>query len=183
MLVLGTSITAGVGLQGQKAFPALLQQNLYDAGYRSRVTARGVPGLTAREALKLLEHLKHEPADIVVLELGAIEALRQMPVSRIRDGLAALIDSVRSTWPSARVVLTTLGVPHEAQPDYALSLEGKLRRLALEKETAVAPEILEGVIGVPEMNLSDGLHPNGKGHQRIASKIWPIIRAMLQDEC
>jgi acyl-CoA thioesterase I len=179
ILFLGDSLTAGFGLDPDEAFPALIQRRLDEAGLRYRVVNAGVSGETSAGALRRLDWLLKQPVAVLVLETGANDGLRGQDPETTRQNIQAVLDRVRSQSPPPKVVLVGM----EALPNYGESYRRRFRalypELAKKNETALVPFLLEGVAGIPALNLADGVHPNAEGHKLVADTVWKTLRPLL----
>jgi len=179
ILFLGDSLTAGYGLDPDEAFPALIQRRLDEAGLRFRVVNAGVSGETSAGALRRLDWLLKQPVAVLVLETGANDSLRGQDPETTRQNIQAVLDRVRSQSPPPKVVLVGM----EALPNYGESYRRRFRalypELAKKNETALVPFLLEGVAGIPALNLADGVHPNAEGHKLVADTVWKTLRPLL----
>ena len=180
VVFLGTSLTAGYGLDPSEAYPALLQERIAAAGLPHRVVNAGVSGETSAGALRRLDWLLRQPFDVLVVETGANDMLRGADVSSTRANLEAVVSRVRAGRPEARIVL--LGM--RAMPNLGLSYGRGFARMyeevAREHDLAFVPFLLEDVAGEPEMNLPDGIHPNTQGQRRLADTVWKVLEDELR---
>jgi acyl-CoA thioesterase I len=181
IVIVGTSLTAGPGITPEAAYPALLQERIDDAGLPYRVINAGVSGETSAGALRRLDWLLREPADIVILETGANDMLRGLDPDSTRANLDAILRRLREADPAPRVFL----VPMRALPNlgrhYARRFESIYPDLAARHGVPLLPFPLDDVAGNPALNLPDGIHPNARGHARMADNLWPALRDALRD--
>ena len=178
IVFLGDSLTAGYQLDPAEAYPALIQQKLNQAGYAFRVVNAGVSGSTTTDGLQRLNWLLREPIDILVLALGANDALRGLPLSLIRDNLDAILTRVRGQNPGAQLVLVGMRMPPSYGGVYVLGFEAIYRELAQAHGAVLIPFLLEGVAGEPGLNLADQLHPNAAGHRVLARTVWSYVKPL-----
>jgi acyl-CoA thioesterase I len=180
ILVLGTSLTAGPGVPPEATYPARLQERVDSAGLRYRVINAGVSGETSAGALRRLDWLLREPADVVIVETGANDMLRGLDPDSTRANLDAILTRLRRDDPSLRILL----VPMRALPNlgraYGRSFERIYPELATRHGVTLLPFLLDDVAGESAMNLPDGIHPNERGHDQIARTLWPAIRDAIQ---
>lgn len=173
---LGDSITAGLHLSVDRAWPAALQRLLFGEGLPFHVQNAGVSGDTTASGRSRLDWvLKSEP-DIVVVELGANNGLRGQDLPAVEEDLRAILQKVRDA--GARPVLIGMNVPTNF--DFADDFAAIYPRVAESMGVPLVSRFLEGVGGVPEMNLPDGLHPTPEGHERLAANVADVLRAELQ---
>lgn len=178
IVALGDSLTAGLGLAQSQAWPTLLQARLDAEGYRYRVVNAGVSGDTSAGGLSRLDwQLAQKPA-IVVLELGANDGLRGLPVAHTRENLAKII--ARCQAAGARVVLAGMQVPPNMGPDYATAFRDMFPDLAKEYGVPLIPFLLEGVAGDAALNQADGIHPTAAGQAILAETAWKSVQPLLQ---
>lgn len=182
VLFLGTSLTAGMGVDPDSAYPALVQEKADSAGLAVRVVNAGSSGETSAGALRRLEWLLRQPFDVMVLETGANDMLRGADPGSTRANLQQIIDRVRAERPEARIVLVGMMAPPNLGRTYAEEFRTLYPELAAENDLPLVPFLLEGVGGVPEMNLPDGIHPNEAGHRRVAETVWGTLEPVLREE-
>ncbi len=180
VLFFGDSLTFGYGLDdpAAQAYPALIQEKIDADGLPWRVVNAGLSGDTTSGGLRRIDWILRQPVDIFVLELGANDGLRGLPLDLIRKNLVAIVEKVRARNPDARVVLAGMRMP-ESMGDYAGRYDGIFPELATEHEWTLIPFLLDGVGGVPELNLADGIHPTAEGHRKVAETVWHHLRPLL----
>ncbi len=177
ILALGDSLTAGLGLAQSQAWPTLLQRKLADAGLPHRVVNAGVSGDTSAAGLARLDwQLSQKPA-IVVLELGANDGLRGLPVAHTRENLAQIITRCQAA--GAQVLLAGMQIPPNMGPDYTAAFRDMFPSLAKEHGVALIPFLLEGVAADPALNQGDGIHPTAQGHVIVAETVWRSLQPLL----
>ena len=176
----GDSLTAGYGLENHvaDAFPGVLQAKIDREGLAYRVVNAGLSGDTTAGGLRRIDWILRQPVDIFVLELGGNDGLRGLPLATARDNLRAIIERVRARNPQVRIVLAGMQLPTSMGP-YAEGFARLFPELATQTGVELIPFLLEGVGGVPELNLPDGIHPTVEGHRRIAETVWPHLRPLL----
>ena len=180
ILFLGDSITAGHGLELTQAYPALIQEKIDAKGWRFRVVNAGQSGDTSAGALDRLDWLLKNKVEVLVLELGGNDGLRGLPVESTRKNLQALIDRTKAKYPSAHVVIAGMKVPPNMGRDYGAKFEAIFAELAKKNKAALIPFVLEGVGGVPALNLPDGIHPTAKGQEIVAVTVWKTLEPVLR---
>jgi acyl-CoA thioesterase-1 len=186
ILVLGDSLTFGYGLPdpATQAYPALLQQKLdtrasaAPGAPRWRVVNAGVSGDTTSGGLRRADWVSRQPVAILVLALGSNDGLRGLNPALIEANLAAIGDRLAARNPGLRVLLVGQRMP-VSMGDYAAQFEAVFPRLAAARGWALAPFLLEGVGGVPELNQADAIHPNEAGHVRLAETVWTALSPLL----
>jgi len=182
ILFLGDSLTAGLGVMPEEAFPSLIQDKIDSADLPYRVINAGVSGDTSAGGLRRIDWLLQRPISILVLELGANDGLRGQTVESTRQSLSRIIDKVRARSPDATILLAGMQLPPNMGQDYIEAFSNIFPELAEEKQTALIPFLLQGVGGHPEFNQPDGIHPNAKGHAIVAENVWQVLEAFLQTE-
>ena len=184
ILFLGDSITAGNGLELSQAFPALIQEKIDAKGWRFKAVNAGQSGDTSAGALDRLNWLLKNRVEVLVLELGGNDGLRGLPVETTRKNLQLIIDRTKEKYPSARIVVAGMKVPPNMGREYGDKFEAIFANLAKKNKAPLIPFVLEGVGGVPELNLPDGIHPTAKGQQIVATTVWktlePVLRSMTK---
>jgi acyl-CoA thioesterase-1 len=174
VLILGDSLTEGTGVEKTKAYPYLVEQKLKAQGFLTiKVINGGVSGSTTASALSRLKWYLRDRPDILLLALGANDGLRGLPTLQIKHNLAETIKLSLSK--GIRVVLAGMRMPPNYGKDYTLQFEKVFHELAKEYDIAFIPFLLKGVAGDPQLNLSDGIHPNEPGHQIIAQLVYETL--------
>jgi acyl-CoA thioesterase-1 len=179
ILCLGTSLTAGDGLVPEQAYPALLQARIDAERLRYRVVNAGVSGETSAGALSRIDWLLKRQVAVLVLETGANDGLRGHDPEAMRANIQAILDRVARETPPPRVLLVGMATLTNYGADYARRYRSVFPELAERNGAGLLPFLLEGVAGVPELNLPDGLHPNAEGQRRVAENVWKALRPML----
>ncbi|MEJ2076946.1 MAG: arylesterase [Acidobacteriota bacterium] len=179
LLVLGDSLTAGYGLDPSQAYPAQLQKKIDAAGLDVEVVNAGLSGETSAGGARRVNWLLRRRVDILLLELGANDGLRGIPLDSTRKNLQHIIDETRGRYPHAQVVIAGMLVPPNLGPDYSQRFRDLFRELAEKNQATLIPFLLEGVAGKPELNQADGIHPTPDGHKLVAENVWKVIRPLL----
>ena len=177
IVVLGDSLTAGLGVSVDEAFPALLDARLTREGYDYRVVNAGVSGDTSAGGLRRVSWVLKLSPDIVVVALGANDGLRGLPPEALHDNLLAIVQRARSA--GAKVLLTGMRVPPNYGADYTREFARVFADVARKASVPLMPFLLEGVAGEARFNLADGIHPNAEGQRRIAEGLWPYVQPLL----
>jgi acyl-CoA thioesterase I len=180
VLFVGTSLTAGLGLDPDEAYPARVQERIDEAGLPYEVVNAGVSGETSAQARRRMGWLIRQPFDVIVIETGANDMLRGADVDSARANLAAIVDTIRQVRPDAQVVLAGMLAAPNLGRDYVERFEAVYREVAEERDVPLIPFLLEGVAGEPEMNLPDGIHPNPAGQRRVAENVWRTLEPVLR---
>lgn len=179
ILFFGDSITAGYGLNLNRAFPALIQQQIDSLGLNYTVVNAGLSGETSAGGLRRVDWVLQQGVDIFVLELGGNDGLRGLNLQQTKTNLQGIIDKVKATYPQSLIVLAGVEVPPNLGADYTLEFREMYAELAQENDLLFIPFILEGVGGVPELNLPDQIHPNEEGHRKVAQHVWGYLADVL----
>lgn len=180
ILFLGDSITAGYGLESTQAYPALIQAKIDAKGWNFKVINAGQSGDTTAGGLNRLNWLLKSRIDVLLLELGGNDGLRGLPAETSKKNLQAILDSIKKKYPEAKIILAGMKVPPNMGADYAKQFNAIFPELANKNQAALIPFILEGVGGVRELNLADGIHPTAKGHERVAANVWKVMEPVLK---
>jgi acyl-CoA thioesterase I len=180
VLFLGDSITAGYGLELSQAYPALLQQRINEQGLNFNVINAGQSGDTSAGGLGRMDWLLKNKVDVLVLELGGNDGLRGLPVEVTRKNLQAIIDRARQRYPQMKIIVAGMRIPPNMGAQYSRDFEAMFAGLAKKNNAALIPFILEGVGGVRQMNLPDGIHPTAKGHEIVAENVWRVLEPVLR---
>jgi acyl-CoA thioesterase-1 len=181
ILVLGDSLSEGVGLKPSQAYPALLTNKLRAAHLRFEVTNASASGGTTEDGLRRLPaHLKGK-IDIFILELGINDAFRGVPIGEIRMNLQTIMDRVKARTPNVRVILCGMQLPNNTADDYVFAFGKMYSDLAAKDHTALVPYLLAGVAGDPSLNLPDGIHPNAAGQRILAENVWRVLGPIARE--
>lgn len=180
ILFFGNSLTAGYGLEPTQAFPALIQQKIDSLGLAYRVINGGVSGETSAGGNQRIDFvLKQQPISVFVLELGANDGLRGIPLEETKKNLQAIIDKVKAKYPTAKLVMAGMQMPPNMGPAYTKEFSELYPELAKKNNMTLIPFLLEGVADVPQLNLEDGNHPTAEGHQVVAGNVWEAMQGIL----
>jgi len=180
ILFIGTSLTAGLGLEPEQAYPALIQERINSAELSYRVVNAGVSGETSAGALGRLDWLLKQQVDIVVIETGANDGLRALSVNTMRANIDSIITRVKRARPAARIVLVGMEAPTNLGTRYTGRFREVYPDLAEEHDLTLVPFLLEGVAAQPALNQGDGVHPNDAGARILADNVWKILKPMLR---
>jgi acyl-CoA thioesterase-1 len=180
ILFFGDSLTAGYGLSPEEAFPALIEKQLNKAGTRVKVVNAGLSGETSAGGLGRIDWILRQPVDIFVLELGANDGLRGLPVAQTITNLQAIIDKVKARQPNVKIVLAGMMVPPNMGQKYANDFRSIYPDLAKKNNAILIPFLLDGVAGDEKLNQADGIHPNVEGHQIIASNLAKVFESLVK---
>jgi acyl-CoA thioesterase-1 len=180
VLFLGTSLTAGLGLEPDQAYPALIQGKIDSAGLGFRVVNAGVSGETSAGALRRVDWLFRAPLAVLVLETGGNDGLRGLPTDTLRANIQAILDRAKQLRPKPKLVLIGMRMPPNYGLDYSSRFQKVYRELARENDAALVPFLLEGVGGNPALNQPDGIHPTAEGQRKVAETVWRVLEPVLR---
>ena len=181
MVFLGTSLTAGLGLEPEQAFPALIRQKIDSAGLALRVVNAGVSGETSAGARRRVDWLLREPVAVLVLETGANDGLRGLPPDSLRANIQAVFDRAKTISPPPRLILVGMRVPPNYGRAYTERFHAVYPELARKNGAELVPFLLEGVGGVPGLNQPDGIHPTAEGQRVMAETVWKVLEPVLRE--
>ena len=180
VVFLGTSLTAGLGLDPEQAYPALIQRKIDSASLNYRVVNAGVSGETSAGARRRVDWLFREPVAVLVVETGANDGLRGLPADSLRANIQSVLDRAQALEPAPRLVLIGMRVP----PNYGLAYSQQFQRiypeLARSNGAELVPFLLEGVGGVAALNQPDGVHPTAEGQRVMAETVWRVLEPILR---
>lgn len=180
IVFLGTSLTAGYGLDPDSAFTTLVQQKIDSAGLHYTVVNAGVSGESSAGALRRIDWVLRQPPVLLVLETGANDGLRGQSPDSVRANIQTMIDRIRSTSPSTRIVLAGMEAMPNLGADYVRRFRAIFPALAAQNHLPLIPFLLDGVAGVDSLNQQDGIHPNPAGARIVAATVWRTLRPMLR---
>lgn len=179
ILFFGDSLTAGYGLSPEQAFPALVEQACNKNGTPCKAINAGLSGETSAGGIARIDWVLRQPIDVFVLELGANDGLRGLPVEQTEKNLQAIIDKVKAKYPKARIVIAGMMVPPNMGPDYSSRFQKIFPELAKKNNATLIPFLLQDVAGHADLNLGDGIHPNPKGHKIVADNVYKALSPLL----
>lgn len=179
ILFYGDSLTAGYGLSPDQAFPALVERTLNKNGKPVKAINAGLSGETSAGGLSRIDWILRQPIDIFVLELGANDGLRGLPVEQTKKNLQTIIDKVKAKYPNVKIVIAGMMVPPNMGADYVNSFQKIFPELAKKNNATLIPFLLENVAGNSKLNLGDGIHPNVDGHKIVAENVISAIEPLL----
>ena len=178
IVALGDSLTAGLGIPPEDAYPAVLQRKLKESGHAIEVINAGVSGDTSADGLRRAGWALEGDVRLLILALGANDGLRGLPPRQMKDNLQGVIHRARQR------AIPVLLVGMEAPPNYGEQYTAEFRQvfqdLARENKLGLVPFLLDGIAGVAELNQSDGIHPTRAGAARIADHLWPAVEKMIE---
>jgi acyl-CoA thioesterase-1 len=177
VVALGDSLTAGLGVAAEEAWPALVDARLRREGYPYRVLNAGVSGDTTAGGLRRVDWLLRSRPEVAVVALGANDGLRGLGTDAMEANLLAIVDRLRAG--GARVLVVGMEVPPNYGAAYARAFRGVFADVARRTGVALMPFLLDGVAADPRLNQADGIHPNAAGHRAIAERVWPHLVLLL----
>jgi acyl-CoA thioesterase-1 len=179
ILFLGDSLTAGLGVQQEQAYPALIQQKIREKNLPFEVINAGVSGDTTAGGLARLDWVLQKKIDVLVLALGANDGLRGLPVAQMKANLQAIIDRVKAKNPAVKIVIAGMRMPPNLGGDYATSFQQVFADLAQANNVALVPFLLAGVGGQIDLNQPDHIHPTAAGYKVVADNVWLVLEPLL----
>ncbi|MDX1752156.1 MAG: arylesterase [Salinimicrobium sediminis] len=182
ILFFGDSLTAAMGLDPAEGFPAEIQQKIDSIGLNYEVVNAGLSGETTAGGRNRIQWVLNQKVDVFVLELGANDGLRGIPVQETRQNLQAIIDIVRAKNPNVEIILAGMQVPPNLGQDYTEEFKNVFPELAQENDLHLIPFLLEGVAGNPSLNQQDRIHPTEEGYDIVAENVWTVLEPVISDQ-
>jgi len=180
VVVLGDSIAAGLGVEREEAYPALLQEKINAARLPFTIVDAGVSGDTTADGLGRLDWLLQRKIDVLIVELGGNDGLRGIPTSTVQSNLQAIIDRARGKYPEVKIIIAGMRMPTNLGPDYREAFANVFPDVAAKNHAALVPFLLEGVGGDAKLNQADGIHPTPEGHKIVAENVWKVLKPILE---
>ena len=180
ILFFGNSITAGYQLDMNQAFPAIIQQKIDSLGLSYQVINAGLSGETTASGKNRIDWVLRTVPDIFILELGANDGLRGLPLKETPKNLQVIIDKVKLINPEVKIVITGMEVPPNLGEAYTRQFRNIFPTLAKNNAAVLIPFLLVDVAGRPSLNLPDGIHPTPEGHLLIAELVWETLLPLLE---
>jgi acyl-CoA thioesterase I len=180
ILFFGNSLTAGYGLEPDESFPSLIQKKLDSMHLHFKTVNAGVSGETSAGGNGRIDWILKQPVDVFVLELGANDGLRGIPVAETKKNLQTIIDKVKAKYPHAKLVLAGMQVPPNMGQEYSENFRKLFPDLAAKNNMTLIPFLLEGVGGVRELNQQDGIHPTAEGEKIVTENVWKVLQGVLE---
>ncbi|MEL0650427.1 arylesterase [Algibacter sp. TI.3.09] len=177
----GDSLTAGYGLDDvDDAFPSIIQDKIDALGLGYSIVNSGVSGETTSGGKNRIDWVLNEEPSIFILELGANDGLRGVPLDQSKANLQTIIDAVKTKYPETIIVLAGMQIPPNMGQDYTTAFKNMFPDLAKENNLYLVPFLLEDVGGIPDLNQSDGIHPTKAGHKILAKNVWTVLQPILK---
>jgi acyl-CoA thioesterase-1 len=180
ILFFGDSLTAGYGLEDvNDAFPAIIQGKIDSLSLEYTVINSGVSGETTAGGKSRIDWVLNQNIDVFILELGANDGLRGVPLKETRENLQAIIDAVLKKNSSTKIILAGMQLPPNMGIDYITEFKTIFPELAKKNELGLIPFLLKDVGGIPDLNQADGIHPTVEGQKIVANNVWEVLKAIL----
>jgi acyl-CoA thioesterase I len=179
VLFFGTSLTAGYGLDPGQAFPSLIQKKADAEGVPIKAVNAGLSGETTAGAARRIDWVLRTPADVVVVEAGANDALRGLPPDAAKANLERVIETIRQKQPRAKIVLVQMEAPPNYGAAYTQRFRSIYRDVSQKENVPLIPFLLNGVAGISRYNQADGVHPNFAGEQIVADNVWRALKPIV----
>ncbi len=181
ILCFGDSLTAGYGLDDiNDAYPAILQNRLDSLGLAYTVINSGLSGETTAGGKSRISWVLNQKVDVFILELGANDGLRGVPLTETRNNLQSIIDAVRKKNSETTIILAGMQLPPNMGPEYITAFKNIFPDLAQKNELALIPFLLKDVGGIPELNQADGIHPTIEGQKILANNVWEVLKTVVK---
>jgi acyl-CoA thioesterase-1 len=176
----GDSLTAGYGLADiNDAFPGLIQAKVDSLGLNYMVINSGVSGETTAGGKNRIDWVLNQKIDIFILELGANDGLRGVPLKETRENLQAIINAVLKKNPATKIILAGMQLPPNMGADYTNEFKTIFPELAKKNQLELIPFLLKDVGGIPSLNQGDGIHPTVEGQKIVAENVWAVLEPLL----
>ena len=180
ILFLGDSLTAGYGLDEERAFPTVVQAKIDSLGMPFEVVNAGLSGETSSGGLRRVGWLLRREVDVLVLALGANDALRGVPLDVTRKSLQGIVDQTREKYQNVKIVIAGMEAPPNLGEEYTDGFRGIFDDLAKANDAVLIPFLLAGVAGHADLNLPDRIHPTEEGHRIVAENVWQVLEPVLK---
>ncbi|MET4075602.1 arylesterase [Hymenobacter sp. UYCo722] len=180
LLFFGNSLTAGYGVEPEEAFAGLIGHKIDSLKLPYEVINAGLSGETTAGGRSRVGWILKQPVDVFVLELGANDGLRGLPLSATRENLQGIVDTVRRRSPGAQIVLAGMQIPPNMGQTYSADFKAVFQEVAAKNHLVLIPFLLEGVGGHPDLNQADGIHPTPAGHRIVARTVWATLGPLLK---
>ena len=179
IIFFGDSLTAGYGLSTEQAFPRIVEKELNNNGFDYEVINAGLSGETTAGGLSRIDWILRKEVNIFILELGANDALRGLPLDQTKTNLQEIIDKVKAKYPDAKIVIAGMMAPPNLGKEYTTEFKRIFTSIAKENKASLIPFLLNGVAGDTSLNLPDGIHPNVEGHKIVANNVIQVLNYLL----
>jgi acyl-CoA thioesterase-1 len=179
ILFFGDSLTAGYGLSPEEAFPALVGSQLNKQGKPCKIIPAGLSGETSAGGVSRIDWVLRQQPDVFVLELGANDGLRGLPLEQTEKNLQTIINKVKTKYPKTKIVIAGMMVPPNMGPAYTEKFKNIFPTLAKKNNATLIPFLLMDVAGIEKLNQADGIHPTAEGHKIVARTVAKIVEPLL----
>ncbi|MDO9274313.1 MAG: arylesterase [Lutibacter sp.] len=179
ILFFGTSLTAGMGLDPKDAFPAVIQEKIDSLNLPYEVINAGLSGETTASGKNRINWVLNQKIDVFVLELGANDGLRGVPLTETKSNLQAIIAIVKEKNPDTKIVLVGMEIPPNMGEAYTSEFRSIFPDLAKKNKLELVPFLLQNVGGIKELNQPDGIHPTEEGQKILANNVWKVLKPVL----
>lgn len=181
IVVFGDSLTAGYGLEDvNDAFPGVIQDKIDALELDYSIVNSGVSGETTSGGKNRIDWVLNEEPHIFILELGANDGLRGVPLQQTKQNLQDIIDAVKEKYPSTKIILAGMQLPPNMGETYTTEFKNIFPSLAKKNNLYLIPFLLDHVGGIAALNQSDGIHPTKEGHEIMAANVWHVLEPILQ---
>ncbi|MEO8337282.1 MAG: arylesterase [bacterium] len=180
VLFLGTSLTAGLGLDPDSAYPQQLQRKIDASALAYQTVNAGVSGETSAGLLRRLDWVLQAPAAVIVVETGANDGLRGQPVEGTKATIGQVLTRIRKEQPDAKLILAQMEAPTNLGVEYTRAFHAMFPALAKAHGATLMPFLLDGVAGEVKLNQGDGVHPNDAGERIVTDNVWKTLGPMLR---
>ncbi len=175
----GNSLTAAYQLSPEQGFTEILQRRIDSLGLPYICVNAGLSGETTADGVNRIDWVLQQPVDIFVLELGGNDMLRGLPIAESKKNLQGMLDKVKAKYPACKIVVAGMLAPPNLGAVYTDAFRDMYPGLAKKYGAGLIPFLLDGVGGVPSLNLPDGIHPNPEGQKIVAENIWKVLKPLL----
>ena len=187
IVFVGTSLTAGYGLEPEEAYPVLIGRMLDSLGVPNEVRNAGVSGETSAGALRRIDWpTSAKDIDILVLETGANDGLRGFDLDSTRANIDSILTRIRASQPTAKVLLVQMEAPPNMGVKYTSGFRAMFPALAKKHNVGLMPFLLDSVAGSLDLNQGDGIHPNAEGAKIVARNVWralvPVVDSVRKEK-
>ena len=179
IIFFGNSLTAAYQLSPEQGFTALIQLKIDSLNLPYTCVNAGLSGETTADGVNRIDWVLQQPVDVFVLELGANDMLRGLPITESKKNLQTMLDKVKSKNPSCKIVVAGMLAPPNLGANYTNAFRDMYPNLAKNNGATLIPFLLENVGGIPSLNLPDGIHPNPEGQKIVAETVWNVLKPVL----
>jgi acyl-CoA thioesterase-1 len=177
VVLLGDSLTAGLGLLETQSYPTRLQELMDREGYDFEIENAGVSGDTTAGGLRRLDWALQGNVRVLIVALGGNDGLRGLSTAEMKSNLTQIVERARER--NVMVILAGMEAPPNYGQEYAVSFRQVYRDIAQRERLVLIPFLLDKVAGHPDLNQGDGIHPNPQGAQIVADTVWSVLRPAL----